>query len=242
MSEVGHNIGDGFEGLQAQAEALVEKCARFADAEITAENQGIIRDAIGDEVKLRKKLDNAKAEEKRPHLDANTAIEARYKAVLSKIADATKVLSKRLAAHIQAEEDRRRAEAEAIRKAAVEEARRAAEAAAALAAQDAPDPFDSFDAEQAERTAQAARDQAEAAEKAAAERVRIASAEGTSKSTSLRSYWSAEITDPKSLVAHYASYQSVIDAALACANADMRTSKGQAQIPGCKAKEDRRIA
>lgn len=242
MDNSGHNLGAGFEALKAEAEALVEKCARLAGEEITAENSGIIRDALGEEVKLRKKLDNAKGEEKRPHLDANTEIEGRYKPVLSVISDAAKALNRRLTAYIEAEEKKRREEAERIRKAAEEEQRKAAEAAAALAAAQEPDPFEQFDAEQAKKDAEAAKARADEAAKLAAERVRVASAEGNTRATSLKSTWSAEITDAAALVAHYANRQSVIDAALSLANAEMRNTKGQAQIPGVKAHEERKVA
>jgi len=240
--EIGHNIGAGFEALTEEAKALVEKCSRLAGEEINAANAGIIRDAIGDEVKLRKKLDNAKGDEKRPHLDANAEIEARYKKVLSQIADAATALSKRLKAFIEAEEQKRREEAERIRKAAEEEQRKAAEAAAALATAQEPDPFEQFDADQARKDAEAAKERADAAAKAAAERVRVASAEGNTRATSLKSTWSAELTDAAALVAHYATRQSVIEAALALANAEMRNTKGQAQIPGVKAHEERKVA
>ena len=239
--EIGHNIGAGFEALTEEAKALIEKCSRLAGEEINAANAGIIRDAIGDEVKLRKKLDNAKGDEKRPHLDANAEIEARYKKVLSQIADAATALSKRLKAFIEAEEQKRREEAERIRKAAEEEARKAAEAAAALATAE-PDPFETFDAQQAEDAAKEAQAKAAEAAKVAAERVRVTSAEGDFRATSLKSTWSARVTDAAALVAHYASRQSVIEAALACANAEMRTSKGQAIIPGAVAHEERKIA
>jgi len=241
MAEQGHNIGAGFDALVAEANALIEKCTRLADQEITSETAGIIRDAIGDEVKLRKRLDNSKADEKRPHLDANTEIEARYKKVLGNISNAAAALSKRLKAFIEAEEEKRRQEAERIRKAAEEEARKAAEAAAALKAAE-PDPFETFDVKQAEDAAAAAQAQAAEAARIAAERVRITSAEGDFRATSLKSTWSARVTDAAALVAHYATRQSVIDAALACANADMRTSKGQAKIPGAVAHEERKIA
>lgn len=241
MTDIGHNSGEGFAALQTAAEALVEKCERLAKLDVTDDNASDLRTAAGEEPKLRKKLNDEKGVEKRPHLDANEEIEARYKRVLAKISTAAAAINKKLTDFVLAKEAAQKAEAERVRKEAAEKQRIADEAAKAAAAAAAPDPFEAFDAAEAAKEAEAAQARAAEAERTASSRVAIVGGSGV-RATSLKSFWSAEITDAALMVAHFADQPSVIEAALKLANAKMRETNGAAKIPGCKAHEDRRVA
>lgn len=233
-------IGSNSAGLATDIAAFEEACARLAREGVTAENITLFGKAKGDDVRLRKAIEADKAAKKKPHLEANKVFDAEANGLLDRVAKALGPLVKALAEWDRLERQRREKEAEAARKAAEDAARAAAELAA-KAKEEESDPFAEFEAEVAQATAIAREVIADSRTQAATERVKIANADG-GRSVSWKSTWSAEIEDPAKLVAHYASRQSVIDAALACASAEMRASKGQAIIPGAKAKENRSLA
>lgn len=233
---MGHNSG----GIAGDLEAFEEACARLAAQTIDAALAPLWAKAKGDEVKLRKAIDADKATKKKPHLDANKVFDAEANALLERVGKALKPVADGLRAFADAEDKRRADEARAAR-ARAEEAERAARAAAEAAKADEADPFADVEAEEAAAEAVRVETAAQAARDAAAARTKIANADG-GRSVSYRSTWSAELAEGAALVAHYASRQSVIDAALSCASAEMRASKGQAIIPGAKPKETRTLA
>lgn len=235
-ASIGHNKA----GFAGDLEAFEELCARLASQKITAETAPLCSKAKGDDVKLRKAIDLDKAEKKRPHLEANAKFEADAKLLAERVAKALKPVMDGLRAFDDAETARKAEEARIAREVAAEAERKARAAAEAAKAEEV-DPFAEFDAEEAEANAVAAKAKAAAEEARAAERTKFANADG-GKAISWRSTWSAELAEPALLVAHYASRQSLIDAALACANAEMRASKGQAIIPGATPKENRTLA
>lgn len=225
--------------LADEVEHFVEQCAGIAAQPVTPETAPKLRALQQEEVRIRKALESAKAEEKRPHLDANAAIEARYKPQLAKLASAVVAVSRTLTAFMEAEERRLREE----RRAAEQKAREEAERAAALAreAEAKANPFDRFEAKQ-----EAQQVEATASSLAAVARepvkVNVVNAEG-GRAGSLKTVgYDIEITDAAALVLHYATRADVIEAARKCAAAEARASKGEAQIPGVKITPVRRAA
>jgi type I site-specific restriction endonuclease len=104
--------------LDDEVAHYLEECKALDGVAVTPENKPRFRKLQEEELRIRKALDAAKAEEKRPHLDANAAIEARFKPKLTAISEAVKAVTAALTKFMLAEEARLRAEAEAKRKAA----------------------------------------------------------------------------------------------------------------------------
>ena len=217
--------------LADEVSHFVEQCALLADKPVTFETAQKLRALQQEEVRIRKALDAAKADEKRPHLDANAEIEARYKPQLSKLADAVKAVSRALTAFMEAEERRHNEE----RRAAQQKAREEAERAAALAreAESKANPFDRFEAKQeAQQVEAAATTFASMAREPV--KVNVASADG-GRAAGLKTVgYDIDVIDAAALVLHYATRADVIEAARKCAAAEARASKGEAQIPGVK--------
>ena len=80
---------------------------------------------------LSKQADKQRDAEKRPHLEAGRAVDAKYKPVIDEADNAASALRDALTVWMRAEESRQSAEAEARRKSAEEEARKARVAAEA---------------------------------------------------------------------------------------------------------------
>lgn len=231
MTTIGHNSAQ----FAAQIEALEEAAARLSKVDAT--NAGAARDAIADEVKVRKALDAAKADEKRPHLDANSEIEARYKPLLARAADAAAKIKKALTAYLNAEEAAARAKVEAARLAAEQERKRAQEAAKQAEEAD-DDPFARFDAEEAARKAQEAEKQV-----VAPARINVSGQETGAPALSLRTNYDVAVTDGAKLVAHFASNPTLIEEARKLAKAQVRAAKGHdCGIPGIEVVAERKVA
>jgi septal ring factor EnvC (AmiA/AmiB activator) len=216
---------------------FLEQCANAAKLHVSAETAPKLRTLQGEELKLRKRLDAARVEEKAPHMEAARSVDARYQPMISQVQDAVKAVTRALTAYLEAEEAKARAAAAAARKAAEEEQRRAAELAAQAQAEE--DPFEAFDTGEAARKAEA--EAAALARQAAAPvKVNVTSTDG-GKAAGLRTVgWIVEVDDPSALVAHYADRIEFLELAKKCAAADAKASKGQAKIPGCKFIADRR--
>lgn len=227
----GHNVGTGLDALTDDVQAVIDGAERWQGQKLDEEGARLVRDLLADEVNVRKKLESAKADEKRPHLEANTAIEAKFKPILAKLAIAAGILKAALTAHIRAEEARREAEAAEARRVAAE-----AEKAAA-AADEGDDPFDAFEKREAAAAA------GEAASEAAgrAEKVLVGGVESGARATGLRTSYEVEVTDAAALVAYYAKRREVIDLCAGLAKTEARAAKGQADIPGVAIKTVRKV-
>lgn len=206
----------------------------------TERNAQRLRDVVKRAADLTKEMNEAKAKDKQPHFDANTAIEASYSPLVDDADRIKKQARSRIDAFLIAEEERRVREANEARRKA-DEAAAAAEKAKAEAAT-APDPVAAVEADDAAYDATMAEHEAVHAERRADAGPRVGSAAGLGRATSLRSYWSVKVVDPDALVAHFAKDRDVLAAATKAANAFARATKGSQPIPGCDILEDRRSA
>lgn len=225
--------------LADEVEHFSVACAELAGTAITADTAPKFRQLQADEVKLRKRLDEARKAEKEPHLAASRAVDAEYQPLIAQVQEAVIAITRKLTAFLEAEEAKVRAAAAEAKRKAEEEAQRAAKLA--QQAQAADDPFAAFDKVEEARAVEA---NASALARQAAEpvKVNVAPQDG-GRSAGLRIVgWIVEVTDAAALVAHYANRADVIEAARKCAAAEAKASKGEAKIPGVTLKADRRAA
>lgn len=176
--------------------------------------------------KLKKEADASHKEYKEPHLKAGRKVDDNFRPVRDGFSDAHKEMKKILGAYMA---EQQRIQEEVARKAREEAERKAAEA------REAENAFlaDEKEAEQAALKAKRAERQAEAAGYSKA---------GDGRAISLRTYYIPETVDVAALVAHYADHPDVIAAAEKVAAGVVRSTKGQAVIPGIKVKEEKRAA
>ena len=211
----------GASDFDGEIGALALEMEGFNGVTISAVTAPTLRDVIARSVSLAKRIDKARVEQKAPHLQAGRDVDADYKPVGARVADIGASGKKLLQPFLLAEQNRLRAEAEAKAKADAEKA--------ALDAFD-ENPF----SEQAPT---------EAVEPVKVARATVASASGLARSTGLRTYRTAKVTDAAAMVAHYAGRIAVIEAAEKLANEEIRAAKGQpVNIPGVTVQEDQRIA
>jgi hypothetical protein len=223
-----------FEGFDIHLTDLFEEAKNFldgsgvnsdAEAEAVSKLLDMIRTAAKD-------ADKARAAEKKPHDDAGKAVQAKWKPLLDRADMAVNTCKRVLAPWLTKKE----AEARAV----AEEARREAEARQAAAAEAV---------RQADLNDFAARDAAEAlvkdAKKANADANRAEKARpqaaGGARATTLRSYFTAELTDARSALAHYVATNP--EAIKACLQglADTDVREGKRQIPGFTVHEEKRV-
>lgn len=232
----GHNAPPPFEAYSLHIEELIENAKQFLDGEPIA-NQGQA-DEVGkllDMIRTAKKdADKERAAEKKPHDDAGKAVQARWKPLLDRCDIAADTAKKALVPWLEKLEAEQRAaaakareEAEAARLAALE-AERAAKASVDLEAAER--------AEQARKDADIAQAQANRADKAKAH------AAGGNRAIGLRSYWTAEITDRRELLAHYMRTRPADLEAWLQDQANKDVHAGIRHIPGVVVKEERRAA
>jgi hypothetical protein len=219
-------------------------CAHFGDLRTEAGNwldgSAIETQAQADEVsrlmdhfrQSAKDADKARAEEKRPHDEAAKAVQAKWKPLLETAELAIDACKKTLAPWLQRLETEKRAAAEAARVEAEEKA------AAAAAAMRAASPTDIG----AREAAEALTDQAKRAQMAAnrAEKDR-AHASGGNRATTLRSHFSAVLTDPKAALLHYVAQRPDDIKACLCDLARQDVAGGKRTIPGFTVAEERRV-
>ncbi len=213
-----------------EVENFLETCANATTQAIDAERAGFLRKLQRDELALRKKIEAAHKVEKEPHLRAGQEVDAKYKPLLTKAAEAIKAVTTALTQFMETEDARLRAEARAAREAAEEAERRAAALAQEAAAQE--DPFEAFDQGEEARRAEAEA-AALARQVAAPVKVNVVSADG-GKAAGLRTVgWFVTVTDPSEFVGHYAERMEVLDLCKKLAEREAKATQGQAKIPGC---------
>lgn len=222
-----------------EAQHFIEQCQALAAAPCTAESAPKFRALQAEEVKLRKKLDAIRVDEKAPHLEAGRAVDAKYNPLIQSIQDAVKAVTRSLTAFMEAEHAKREAEARAAKERAEEERRRAEALAAQAEAED--DPFAAFDAGEEARRIEA--EAASLARQAASPvKVNVANLDG-GRAAGLRTVgWIVEVEDPAALVAHYAERDEFLQLAIDMAKREAKATKGQAKIPGVRLIADRRAA
>jgi hypothetical protein len=187
---------------------------------VTEANAGEARDLIGLAKALAKDIEAKREEEKRPHIDAGRQIDATYKPIKEAADKAADPLTKALMGYIN-EQKRLAAEAaEKARKAAEEEARRAAVLAS--------DPLIGEEAVDAAKLAEQRAEVAQASVKVAAT---VKGSEGFRAAGVVKSY-RAKVIDYAALVLHYGHHPDVQAAAEKLANAAIRAAKGSITIPG----------
>ncbi len=151
MSLIGDNNPPGPDAVfRSRIVTLNKRLANLLKMEATEAVAAALRDVVADARKLELDLEAAKKTDKQPHLDANTAIEAEYRPLVSTAGEIKAEARKALDAFLKAEEDR-------LEREAAETLRRAEEAlakAAVVQAEAEEDPF--ADPEEAARAARLA--------------------------------------------------------------------------------------
>jgi hypothetical protein len=218
MDNLHNNPPSAAELFADEIASLKSRVANFPP--ITDDNAGEARDLIGLATKLAKDIDAKRDEEKRPHLEAGRQIDATYKPLVDDAKAAPEPLRKALMDHIN-EQKRKADEAARI-------ARQKAEEEASAAARLADDPLLGDEAMEAAKLAE------QKAEVAAASVKTVATVKGSEgfRAAGVRKSYRAKVIDAKAMVMHFAAHPDVIAAAERAANAEARSSKGSAQIPG----------
>lgn len=178
---------------------------------------------------LWKKVDEARANAKKPHDDASKAVQAAFTPILNKLTKAADALKPKLAAYAKKKRDREEAE----RRAAQERARAEAEAAeqAARVAEKEGDIGALADAEQAKKDAEKA--EKEASRKPSSG---VGSASGGGRTVSLRKMKEVEVTNINVLFMHFRDHPDVHDLLRRLATAEVRAKDYDPAdpIPGIK--------
>lgn len=182
---IGGNAPPPFEALSLQIEDLFALVSdSTAGGQVTTDEQEAALDGLLDDFrKVRKEVDAARVEEKRPYDDAAKAVQTKWKPVLDRCDMAAAEIKRLLTPYRAA---RQKAKDEAAEKARQEAAQRQREAEEAL--------------RQSEDLA--ARFEAESELKAAAKLVAVANRIDR-EATGLRTHWDAEIVDRKSALKFY---------------------------------------
>ncbi|MEM8615343.1 MAG: hypothetical protein AAGF20_00255 [Pseudomonadota bacterium] len=231
MDDIGHNNPPhAIDLFQSKIAELKERIDAFPA--VTADNEGQANDLIQLASKLSKEIEAKRKDEKQPYLDAGKAIDGSYKPLVDSAKAISAPLKDRLSAHLREQERiaRERA-AEAARIAEEERKRAEAEAAVSMPADEADILRKADDAELRAASAEA---QAEAA--------RTAKGSHGLRASGLRTKKEVVITDPVALVRHYHKYQEVIALCHRLAKADVRAGASEDSIEGIAIKEVREIA
>lgn len=211
---IGHNSPPPFEALSLQIEELFALVSdSTAGGQVSTDEQEAALDGLLDDFrKVRKEADAARVEEKRPHDDAAKAVQAKWKPVLDRCDAAANEIKRLLTPYRTAKQA---AKDEAARKAREEAEQRQREAEAALRQSDSLE--DRFEAEEAIKQAS----------KLVAVANRI-----DREATGLRTYWDAEIVDPRAAVKFYLNRnpEVFIEAMQRLADADARGARPM--VPG----------
>lgn len=206
--------------------ALVEK---WSASGVTDETAADLHMDIDRAAALKKEAEAAHKAIKEPFLLGGRKVDDRFRPVKAATDDAVKALKSVLGTYL--------AEKQRLQEEAARQAREEAERLAREAQVDADDPLIGDEAMKA----------AEEANLQAARQERHAAAAGSSsvegaRTIGLRTYYVADIVDPAALVAHYANRPELIAAATKLANAEVRTLKADAKIPGVAVREEQRAA
>ena len=200
------------------AQQAKEKAESWREYEISDKNQHLIAADIEFAASARKNAEKDRKDIVQPFLDGQKRINGEFKPVIEDINDSEKFMRSLLAKHL-AEVERKQREEAARKREEAEKKKREAEALES----------DPLMGRQAQREAKASSIEADRAER---QKPNVSG--GGARAIGLRTYYKAEITDPKALVAHYAHRYELIDAAETLANAEIRGAKDKksVSIPG----------
>jgi hypothetical protein len=240
---IGHNaapISDAFPAIKARADQLATTANEWlANVEaITDQETAEACDSFLSQIKA--EIDAAEAERKAGNAPHNQAIKAnneRFRPVTALLETCQRLLKPLKADWLQRERDRiavEKAAAEAAALRAIEEAD-AARRAAVAAAQPTVEA-----AVAADRAAQTAEQKIADYQAAAAAKPAVKGGLAA-RSSGLREYWSAVITDWPAATRHYQNRAEVKIVVQQLANADARAMKGALNIPGIDAKMEERV-
>ncbi len=236
VAAIGHNNppADPFEAFSAHIGDLFEEAKNHLDGSaIETEAQAEAVSKLLDLTRTASKdADKARAEEKRPHDDAGKAVQAKWKPLLERADLAADTCKKVLSPWLQRKEAEARAAAEAAR---AEAQRRADEAAAAVRA---AAEGDLAAREAAEAQVKEAKTAERTATKAEAARPQ---ASGGARATTLRSYWTAELTDASAALKHYVSTDPDAVKAFLLTLGETDVRNGKRQLPGFTITEEKRV-
>lgn len=225
---------DPFDGFAAHFDTLRTEAGNWLDGSaIQSQAQADEVSRLMDEFRrAAKDADKARAEEKRPHDEAAKAVQAKWKPLLDGAERAVELCKKTLSPWLQRIEEEKRAAAEAARLEAEAKAAAAAEAMRAapetdIAAREAADAL--------VQDAKAAEQSANRAEKDRAH------ATGGQRATTLRSYFTPVLTDPKAALLHYVAQRPEDVKEFLTSLAKQEVSAGKRSIPGFDVIEERRV-
>jgi hypothetical protein len=217
--------------LKAQEAAAKWKPVAIED-QPTAEKAG---DFLNGVRKLWKVVDEARAEQKKPHDEAGKKVQKAFTPLLDTLEKIANDMKAKLKAFADAEDARR--------KAAMAEAKRLADEAAAAAAREAAMAQARGDMLAAAQAEQQAQDAAKEAKQAvAATPVRIGSATGAGRTVAYRTYYDAEIKSLPLVFNRYRDRPEVLEVLQRLATAEIRAAKGAIEIPGVVVVERKEVA
>lgn len=210
--------------LEAEVAAFNVECPEIADTDMAGQAQGFVDQARA----LKKDLTAAQKVELTPLEGAIAEVKAKYRGPLDRLEAALKTLLEKSGAWILKERTRvarEKAEQEAAARRLREEAERLERER--LESELKPDPVDEAAISAAANAEAAAR----IAEKVAEKKVApvVIKAAGAARAMTMRTYWSAEVTDEGEALRSYASHPAVraecLKVALRLANELARTEK-----------------
>ena len=216
------------ERIQAAVDALMVETGKLVDGDpISTEEQAEDTQAYLRKIqRAGKEVEGARTEEKKPHLDAGKAVDAKWKPFKDRLDKASKALKSKLTPWLQEVERKKREAEQAAREAAqkaardAEKAQRAAEASGGFADADAAE-------EAKKRAEQADLD----ARKAAKDKAAV---KGAGRASSLRKTKTVVLDNERLLAAHYYTtrHEEFIEVLLGWAQAEVRA--GSEAPPGTK--------
>jgi len=236
---LGHNQPDASVAMQDRADQLAATCNAWLTTvdKITTPEQAEKADDLKELIKAElKEVESVRTSAKRPHLDANKAIDQTYNPIKAQLQTIQDLFTPLRTAWLKKLEDERLeaervANEEAMRKLQeAEDARKAAEdAAAAQATSEAPVDIVGTTL-QAEDARKAAEEAVEVAHRVTQSTVGV-KGNYAPRTSSLRSQWHAEITDYDLALANFKDHHKVKELILQLANAGA-TSAEKKPIPG----------
>lgn len=220
-------------------EAHEAKAAKFLDAagewlEIktieTDEDASLLSDFIAGVKKNIKLTDEDRKTDKKPHDAAGEAVQAAYNPIIEKMKRAIERVTPMQTAWLTKKDAERRAEAERRRREAEAAARAAEEAAAKAAIR-----HDIAGEVEAEKAAKRAKELEREAARLEKQRSNVKSASGGGRTTSLRTYVSAKVTNVRTAFMYYQDCPEVADCLKALAEREARDKRfdpAKDKIPG----------
>lgn len=233
---IGHNLpSDPFEAFKLDLDDLFSEASNFLDGQpIETQQQADDMSALVN--RLRKSIggaDEYRKAEKKPHDDAAAAVHAKWMEPIGRARIALETARKALAAYLIPQEAAQRVAAQALQEEANRQAEAAAQAAANLKQGD-------LAGETAVRAKMLVADEARKAA-AKADKARPM-AKGGERAVSLRSRWTATLSDSVAALKHYREHQPAELKAWLTEQAQRDVNAGARVIPGFHVEETKTAA